>query len=38
MQSVENSILNIVFSPGLIKWYEDSSFKLQIYIVKGNEL
>ena len=39
MQSIENSILNTVFSPpGLIKWDEDSSFELQIYLVKGKEL
>lgn len=39
MQSVENSFHNIVFSPpGLIKWYEDSNFKLQIYLVKEKEL
>ena len=39
MQSIENSILNIVFSPpGHTKWHEDSSFKLQVYLVKGKEL
>lgn len=29
----------MVFSPlGLTKWYEDSNFKLQIYLVKGKDL
>lgn len=38
MQSIENSFCNTVLSPqGLIKWYEDSNFKLQIYLVKGKE-
>lgn len=39
MKSIENSIFNFVFSlPGLIKWYEDSSYKLQIYLVNGKKL